>query len=244
MEHEVELSIVDLFSFYNHIILGEYLVLDLRPSLQYDAGAIFSAVNAPPSHSTDPSPDLLAMINYNDRRDKVFAFFAGHMSALSGLEKQHLNQLAAHCATMKAKTLCVLEGGFAQFQRSFPFLACLGQDERLCYPPLILDGLYLGSALMAGSRAVLHNLGITHVLNVTIEEKNFFENESTTNANSNTNDGESSSVRPITYCRIAVFDGEGEADALERHFERAFDFIHNAIAQPQSGNKYVLFLFF
>lgn len=87
------------------------------------------------------------------------------------------------------------------------------------YPSEIIDRrLYLGDKSHAENETVLMNLGITHILNVTHNIPNTFE--------------ESKNLR-ITYKRISI---EDSADVpIELSFNLAYEFIESAFCKKKSG---------
>ena len=92
------------------------------------------------------------------------------------------------------------------------------------YPSEIIDRrLYLGDKTHAENETVLSNLGITHILNVTHNIPNTFE--------------ESKNLM-ITYKRISI---EDSADVpIELSFNLAYDFIESAFSKKKVGKTKLL----
>jgi len=81
------------------------------------------------------------------------------------------------------------------------------------YPTEILDRrLYLGDKTHASNEVILHNLGITHILNVSHNIPNTFEEAKNMN---------------ITYKRVSIEDNEDVPINLS--FNLAYDFIESAL---------------
>jgi atypical dual specificity phosphatase len=84
----------------------------------------------------------------------------------------------------------------------------------------ICDGLWIGSRESARDLKVLKSHNITHILNMTVEEENLYEN--------------TPEVIKITYKRIGILDN-GKCDILENgYLAECFKFIDEAI---QSGGQ-------
>ena len=86
------------------------------------------------------------------------------------------------------------------------------------YPSEIIDRrLYLGDATHAKNETIMHNLGITHILNVSTNIPNTFEDSKTLN---------------IIYKKINLEDTEDAP--LDHHlFKIAYDFIEKAISKKK-----------
>ena len=89
----------------------------------------------------------------------------------------------------------------------------------MTYPNEIIENkLYLGDVFQASKVETFKNLKITHVINCTKTEKNFFE------ANCNILGGY---TKWIKYMRVSVDDKNSES--ISDYFDKAFNFIENAL---------------
>ncbi|XP_071505416.1 dual specificity protein phosphatase 2-like [Diadema antillarum] len=112
----------------------------------------------------------------------------------------------------------ILRGGFCSFHKLYPFLCnnltIRSEQDRMrlfkSYPSMVLDGvLCQGNVKHSLDEAILKNLGITHVLNVSTECKNAFP-------------------KSFAYLQVAV---EDETSAqLEPRLQSATNFVAEAIA--------------
>lgn len=115
---------------------------------------------------------------------------------------------------------------FRAIQGKYPFMCrfagsslYLDPKKTNGYPSEILDRrLYLGDSTHAGNQTIIHNLGITHILNVTDNIPNTFE--------------ESKTLK-LTYQRINIEDNEDVP--IQLSFSLAYDFIDKAISPTKTG---------
>ncbi|KAF4318016.1 hypothetical protein JM18_007355 [Phytophthora kernoviae] len=92
--------------------------------------------------------------------------------------------LIEEALVITVKMLC---GGFSKFQRRYPFYTTLGivgdgvlqcGQYHVAYPNEIIDRfLFLGNMWQAQSKQVFQDLGITHVVNATLDVGNVFEDD-------------------------------------------------------------------
>ena len=78
--------------------------------------------------------------------------------------------------------------------------------------------LYIGSEDQAHNPQIIRNLKITHILNATTSCKNIFEG--------------------IKYCKVIVHDKEDEK--ISRYFQKAYEFIEEAMHENQMGANNVV----
>lgn len=139
------------------------------------------------------------------------------------------NSVLLYQALKKEKTreVYICRNSFHAIEGKYPFLCKFGGHSLYLepkdakeYPSEIIDRrLYLGDKNHAQSKAVLHNLGITHILNVSHNIPNKFEEEKTMN---------------IKYQRIGIEDSKEVQ--IELSFNLAFDFIETAISKKKAPN--------
>lgn len=124
--------------------------------------------------------------------------------------------LLKHKIITDIKTFYILSVSFDKFQSRFPFYCNNLNNDQLSdkineqYPNIIIPNrLYLGDATQSQNKIVINDLNITHILNVTKDWNNKFENDTN-----------------IKYLRIAINDNE--TDDIFQHFENAIDFIESS----------------
>lgn len=133
------------------------------------------------------------------------------------------NSILLYMALKKDKTreVYLCRNSFNAIQGKYPFLCkfdgaslYLNPKKTNGYPSEILDRrLYLGDKSHAQNKTILHNLGITHILNVSDTVPNEFEECKGMN---------------ITYDRIQIEDNEEVP--IQLSFSLAYDFIDSAIS--------------
>ncbi|OMJ91215.1 hypothetical protein SteCoe_6284 [Stentor coeruleus] len=104
------------------------------------------------------------------------------------------------------------------FFRRYSFLSDYRIQKKDLPNEIIPGFLYLGSQQHAHNRDIIEILGITHVLNVTIGAANPFPG--------------------LKYCRVHVDDNESEKISV--YFQKAYDFIDNALESNIQGKKTVV----
>lgn len=144
-------------------------ILDLRSPLEY----LMSHAATSSSVGSDVDAASRAWETPDDLR-KAFVYGSGAESS---------EQVAAAVKAIRHRfpftSTCVsCSVPFMKFEARFPFL-CVSDSTSgtslLCYPQLIVPGVFLGSQLHASDRTVLSQLGITRVLNLAEETPNYFE---------------------------------------------------------------------
>lgn len=139
------------------------------------------------------------------------------------------NSVLLYMALRKDKTreVHLWRNSFNAIQGKYPFMckfsgASLYMEPKKSngYPSEILDRrLYLGDKTHACNETIIHNLGITHILNVSHNIPNTFEE---------------SKVLNVKYHRVSI---EDNCDVpIELSFSVAFDFIDKAISSKKSSN--------
>lgn len=128
----------------------------------------------------------------------------------------------------KTREVYICRNSFHAIEGKYPFM-CLFEGSNLYldpkkapnYPSEILDRrLYLGDRFHAHDKTVLHNLGITHILNVTNNVENMFEEDK---------------HMKITYERINIEDSEDVP--IHHSFSLAYDFIEKALATKKTAKQ-------
>jgi len=126
----------------------------------------------------------------------------------------------------KTREVYICRNSFNAIQGKYPFMcrfagSSLYMDPKKSngYPSEIIDRrLYLGDASHAKNQTIIHNLGITHILNVTHDIPNTFEESKMLN---------------ITYKRVSIED-KWESP-INLSFNIAYDFIEEVIAKKKIG---------
>jgi len=134
------------------------------------------------------------------------------------------NSVLLYKALKKEKTreVYICRNSFNAIQSKYPFMcrfkgSSLFMDPKKTngYPSEIIDRrLYLGDATHAGNKTVLFNLGITHILNVSNNIPNTFEESKTIN---------------ISYQKINIEDSKDVPIHLS--FNLAYEFIEKALSK-------------
>lgn len=198
------------FSWYIHDPL-HILLLDTRTLAEYSGNHIISAVHCAFIDSRSIIQNLTEFHN-------VVLYGTGNTPddnedfkwALQILKDRHIG-------------FQILAGGFTEFSDRFPFLcnnviASLASDERRtqlkpAYPSLILeDWLYQGDASQALNQKIIDDIGITHILNISIEHP--------------------CPLQRVTYLAVKLKDER--QSKLINHFEEIFEFLDLA---KRTGGK-------
>lgn len=138
------------------------------------------------------------------------------------------NSVLLYKALKKDKTreVYICRNSFNAIEDKYPFMckfagSSLYLEPKIAkgYPNEIIDRrLYLGDKSHAEDENVIHNLGITHILNVTNNIPNTFE--------------ESKTLK-VTYQRINIEDNKDVP--IDLSFTVAYDFIEEAISKKKVG---------
>lgn len=211
--------VVDSRWLFNNIHVGEVLV-DCRSSDKFEANSVVGAINIPPPEGDDVSDgehienqglavckrSLKDVLLFADEED-----VADRNSWLFRVERF----LVQDALVVSVKTLC---DGFSAFRKRYPFYTTRGVvgdgvlqcgQHTVSYPNEIIDNfLFLGNMWQAQSKQVFEDLGITHVVNATLDVGNVFERDG------------------IRYFNAKLPD-KPEAD-ITRFFDGAFRFIAQA----------------
>eukprot|EP00055_Hartaetosiga_balthica_P012055 m.57121 g.57121 ORF g.57121 m.57121 type:complete len:516 (+) comp7821_c0_seq4:35-1582(+) len=208
----------DVYNLLNSGVLNPYIhdpdyvvLVDVRTKEEFDAGHISSA-----QHISLLSPFFPMRCS-----NISFVIIYDNNGAEGGPATEY-NEKLQYSGVNNA---CVLAGGYQKFKRRYPFMseehenmALASLEERMAklttFPSEIVVGkIYLGNRSHASSFQTISKLRITHILNVTMEEKNNFEES-------------------VTYLRLAVQD-EPSQD-LFKYFDLASNFIGKAIDDPRA----------
>jgi rhodanese-related sulfurtransferase len=124
----------------------------------------------------------------------------------------------------KIREIGLFNQGFSKLYKNYSFLTLSTQSllqvpqDISVYPSEVLDGkLYVGNQYHATTFEILHNLGITHIVNVTLHVDNRFENTG------------------VKYLDVLVDDTDGYK--ISKHFKLAYDFIDEAICGKVCSNE-------
>ena len=128
----------------------------------------------------------------------------------------------------KTREVYICRNSFHAIEGKYPFM-CLFEGSNLylepkkatSYPSEILDRrLYLGDKSHAHDKTIIHNLGITHILNVTNDVENKFEEDK---------------YMKMAYEKINIEDSEDVP--IHHSFSLAYDFIDKAIAPTKTAKQ-------
>jgi hypothetical protein len=157
MEDQVRhVRAVDVFNSF----LWDFLIIDLRPSDQYETNHIDRAESCP------TGSDTTKQFEYHEQKDTVILYDAdGEVCNSPPDSATTENQL--HAQKIIRRFICsdtvsvwLLQGGFASFEAAYPFMSTRHElyDPYLCYPQEIVPNLFLGSQASAGEIKVQVNV--------------------------------------------------------------------------------------
>ncbi|GMF42428.1 unnamed protein product [Phytophthora fragariaefolia] len=181
--------VVDSRWLFNNIHVGE-IIIDCRSREQFQANTVVGAINVPPPDDDDDADDAQYVENQGlsvpKRSLRDLLLFADKddlknpESWLIKLEQFLIDD--GRAATVKS--LCE---DFATFQKRYPFYttqSVVGDGvlqsgkHHVSYPNEIIDNfLFLGNMWQAQCQQVVQHLGITHVVNATLDIGNVFEQD-------------------------------------------------------------------
>jgi len=148
------------------------LIIDCRDEDSYNRGHILTAHWHGSQDLDDPTLDLTQF--------SLIILYNQDGSAPPGGPLWTLQRTVADIG--KKLEPVIIQGGFLAIDKSFPYMVTkleLTLEERITHinwhPSVILDNtLYLGRADHASSSAVINNLGITHIVNLTSDNRVVF----------------------------------------------------------------------
>ncbi|TYZ58246.1 hypothetical protein PybrP1_007923 [[Pythium] brassicae (nom. inval.)] len=211
---------------FNHFHVGE-LVVDARAPDAFARGTVLGAISVPPldgcqsfadvDTQSSPSSDA-ARLSPRKRKLRDVVLLA---------DRAQLGDAASWVFTLQqlladdglVASVKVLGDCYADFARRYPFYttggvasgtgAVVSGEHLVTYPNEIEDGfLYLGNMWQAESPQVIADLGITHVVNASLDVGNVFAGQG------------------VCYHEVKIKD-ESAAD-ITRFFDSTFLFIHRA----------------
>lgn len=203
---------------YNYLGTG-VIIIDVRTSEDFSFNTLITAINIPPSIRGASSMMEIEKLMHPSNgftcskinlRDIVIV---GDNTAANNEWRDELQELLI--ADRTVMSVNILQESFLEFQSRYPFYTTTNPGDivtinRMNYPNEIIDEfLYLGNMWQASSIQIIQDLGITHIINSTLDIGNLFEN------------------RNIQYLNVEIQDVE-EAD-ISSHFDRVFEFIKRAL---------------
>mmetsp|Transcript_12755 Transcript_12755/g.23166 ORF Transcript_12755/g.23166 Transcript_12755/m.23166 type:complete len:357 (+) Transcript_12755:83-1153(+) len=197
-----------------NMMKGRHLILlDIRPADEFKASKLMKAMNIPVSKEFIANPPDINTVTRGIRGMGKFQFKnrvrAGKTTVIMSADgKTGPEEPATAMANVvsDASSLCILEGGFEHFRQKFAF--AVGKLTLPWYPTALLkDKLLLGSEDDAKHKEHLEQMGITHILNVSSDVKNYYPDE-------------------FVYHKIDLPDEPGSN--LKGHFQDAFEFLKSA----------------
>jgi protein-tyrosine phosphatase len=195
--------------FYNTVLAGNegtQLILDSRSPQEFQEGHVRTSQNISEGGAGSPEKELTAFIEsyYPGESFKVITIVCNERSNFEtcGLAFLSVKGFPDGYGNFKMPQAIHLVD-FESIKASFPFVLALGQSEQdvqsggfYRWPSMILEWLFLGDKGSAGDRRVLEAIGISVVINVTIEVPCYFEGDH------------------FEYLKLAVLDDE-EQDMTE-----------------------------
>ncbi|KAG7401149.1 Serine/threonine/tyrosine-interacting-like protein 1 [Phytophthora boehmeriae] len=172
---------------FNNIHVGEVLV-DCRSQEQFQANTVIGAINIPPPQEDRSCAEHIEKQGLagckRSLRDVVLFADKEDVDDSESWLYQLEAFLIEEAMVMTVKILC---DGFSNFQKRYPFYTTLGivgdgvlqcGKHHVAYPNEIIDNfLFLGNMWQAQSKQVFQDLGITHVVNATLDVGNVFEDD-------------------------------------------------------------------
>lgn len=139
--------------------------------------------------------------------------------AYSSSHHQEFLQFKSLIESLRCKEVHILSD-FDSFLSKYYFLCSNFRTLKIKEYPneMIPNTLYLGSQLHAQSQEILDILQVTHILNVTRGPATLFPE--------------------IKYCRVSIEDSESEK--ISYFFQKAFEFIEQALIENSLGAKNVI----
>ena len=209
---------------FNHLQMfkANVLVLDTRTAQEFSSAHLPNSINVHPIEELSINYLESCCTNTSEtqrfsRRRRLFILIGAVPDSIS-----FARQLEALLRRDKCKEVSVL-ANFNDFLIHYPYI-CQGNScvshpvSILGYPnEMIQNFLYLGDQRLAESKEVIHNLGITHIINATKRVPNKFEKDG------------------VKYLRVYV---EDDAEVkIKFHFSRAFQFIDDALFENSQAAR-------
>ena len=195
---------------------GSIKFFDIRTAFEYESKHIYLSINILAEDFSLDKAKLSTLLNEkNLSRLRRFCIIIGYQKEYERTSET----LREILESLKCREIHMLED-LNFFIEKYSFL-CLNRGIHTVtdFPNEIIPKLlYLGSQDHAHNREIIEILGITHVLNVTRGAANLFPG--------------------LKYCRVHVDDLETEKISL--YFQKAYEFIENALLENSSGKKNIL----
>eukprot|EP00472_Partenskyella_glossopodia_P008458 CAMPEP_0197541748 /NCGR_PEP_ID=MMETSP1318-20131121/67329_1 /TAXON_ID=552666 /ORGANISM="Partenskyella glossopodia, Strain RCC365" /LENGTH=274 /DNA_ID=CAMNT_0043100951 /DNA_START=499 /DNA_END=1323 /DNA_ORIENTATION=- len=187
---------------------GSLLVIDVRPAVEFRAGALPRSINVEISDSDGSIESVVEGLAERERmllrRRRVM-----DVVVISKTGTQDASDPARKFASLVPDSLSVsvLQGGYDGFAALYPF--AMEKNYPLpWYPTIVLDDfLYLGGESDARNLKNLEDLNISRILNVSSEVKNLYPDK-------------------FEYMQINVDDDP--SCKIDKHFPKAFKFLDKA----------------
>jgi len=201
---------IDDMHFYNLVILGEYLLVDIREEKLYEQGHIDGALNLNPDL---PFTSFLKILRNNPPERKSIILVYGEVENYgTPSQEKACSELSKLPSTDK---LYILETGYTQFKDLYPYLnqTTLPEGSQALYPPQILPHVFIGSVYFARDKSILKALNIKYILNVAQECNNHFESDAELG---------------IQYLKIGMVDNVSPNNNITVYFNDCFAFLEKA----------------
>ncbi|KAK1941876.1 putative rhodanese domain-containing dual specificity protein phosphatase [Phytophthora citrophthora] len=221
--------VVDSRWLFNNIHVGEVLI-DCRPSNQFQGNTVLGAINLPPPEDENGNTydeyvenmglstakrSLRGLLLFANDEDVTYP-----ESWLYKLEQFLIDD-------GRAASIKVLCEGFVVFHKRYPFYTSLGivddgvlhsGEHQVSYPNEIIGNfLFLGNMWQAQCKQVIQHLGITHVVNATRKVENVFAEDG------------------VKYFNAKLADKPEEN--IAQYFNAAYEFISQAQRSTASDGK-------
>ena len=226
-------SFCDVYELFNHVqFVWTKLFIDIRPKQQFDKQAITQFLNIPNDILNDENCDEIVIAKFNAAKktklgEKIEAIFVVNGSKMDETIEftKYFQKLIVDTYDLNDIPIYILNTDFDNFRHKFPFL-CHGIDDDKYgihkYPSQILnDKLFLGNMTHAVTKQILLNLKITHIINMTPQ---FTAQKFDVDKDLN-----------IKYLQCPIYDNE--TVVINTYFEKAINFINNALNEKDKDNK-------
>ena len=212
------------------MVSGGLLLIDVRNREEFSRACVIRCINIPlESEGVKSEFDLsaaeaLVTEGGSDYEQRLFSERRLVDVWLVGSPERKETQRLASLLKQEAAILSVtiLDGGFYAFQQHYSFLCCDHEEDRWAtvahrYPHQILPYLFLGSDICAQDLEALVHLGVTHIVNATVDCKNHHKD-----------------AQAFEYLQLPLKDNEDED--IGKYFASSSEFISKAL-EAKSNNR-------
>eukprot|EP01083_Nonionella_stella_P173489 598600_1 len=197
-------TVHDVFnSFVSHAVM-----IDIRASNEYGISHICEAIHIDPQTIDKPNK----YINQSKFGKTLAIYGPKHITT------KYINIVQFISTQFTPKSVKVLDEGYDAFKRAYPFICAAHGCEAKLYPSCIIPNkLYLGRQRTRFSEKALHDLKITHIVDVTAFKFPVDAN--------------------IKVLKLPLADSEEED--IQKHFAQAIQFMDDAFGNNENNRVFV-----